>query len=797
MKSCYKKTFPILVIIGVVSIWLSSCAYFNTYYNAKYYFKEGQKENENNNTGRPQTANYQKSINSAARVIEYYPDSKYVDDAIIMMGKAYYEIRSYPKAKRKCEELITNYPESPLVYEARLYLGKTLIGMRKPEEGIAILNDLWIDEGVPMEMRIKSQTTQADYYFEKENYRQALKEYEKILGSLKDKRERADIRYQIGECYFELGELEQAHAAYERVLSEKPGTKTRFDSIYKRAKCLEKLGDLEDALKIDEKLLKKDIFYDFYDKAYLAKAGILAALERREEAVELYERILELYPRTLVSAEASYHVGQIYWQYLKDFDKAQEHLGKVQSESSQSEFIEEANAKVTDLRVLQALHRSIDSLNTDLDTLAIHLEWLAEAVLEIEPDSLQSDSAAALQADSISAGEVTPVPGEPVRLMPGTTEPMPPSELTLPGGKTTPGRPGMPGYESRRYPSPTPSPGSMASQPIVIPPLPDDSASVYARMDSDYVELAEVRFRLGEHLWTQFGEIDSAKTIFIDLTTQTYNPDVEARSLLSLYHLAAVSSPDSVGPDSLLWQINQDIPDSEYDRWVRNMLGLDPLPEPVDTVAELYRIAEELWLTDSLPGAAIEKYREVTAAWPDTDWGAKALYVTAWLQENKMSDIDGATASYDSLIAWYPESEYVVIAQNKLAPPPPEVPDSLEAVEDSIAAIEPGEALGTAPPGSGPVELIGGQSTLLSYIHQNHLYPLVASEAEISGEVLVSFIVDAEGVPRDFEIQREDPDGFDFGESAIQALQGMRFRPAYSGGQYIESPTTQIVRFEP
>jgi TonB family protein len=95
------------------------------------------------------------------------------------------------------------------------------------------------------------------------------------------------------------------------------------------------------------------------------------------------------------------------------------------------------------------------------------------------------------------------------------------------------------------------------------------------------------------------------------------------------------------------------------------------------------------------------------------------------------------------------------------------------------------------------VELLGGQETLLNYIHQAHLYPLVASEAEIPGEVIVQFIVDAQGIPRDFQIQREDPDGFDFGENAVKALQGMQYRPAYRDGQYIESPTTQVVRFEP
>ncbi len=785
----YRLTF--LLFLFLVGIGFSSCAYFNTYYNAKYFFKEGVKDNEDNTSGRPVTANYQKSINSAARVIEYYKDSKYVDDAILLMGKAYYEIRNYPKAKRKCEELITNYPESPLVYEARLYLGKTMIRMRKPEEGIAVLNDLWVEEGVPEEVRFQSQRTQADYYFEKENYHQALLEYEKVLESQKNKRERADIRYQIGECHYELKDYKKAEKAYLKVLDEKPLTQRKFEAMHKRAVCLWHLGDLDEALKICEKLLKIDLFYNFYDKAYLTKAGILAELERREEAVELYERILELYPRTEISAEASYQLGQIYWQHLKEFDKAQEYLQKVQTEFSQSEFVEDANKKVDDLRLFQSLNRGIDSLKIDLDTLAVQLEVIALDTLEIEIDSLQTDTLTTGLPDSISevSGPAsTQYPEQP-----------PPLDPRFPAGQVPPNMQGGAGqYQTMQQGILPTDPAAAVTRPITIVPLPLDSIEVYARMDSDRVELAELRFRLAEHYWTRFDDADTAEVMLTELAEQVYNPDIQAKSLLSLYHLAEIASPDSTGPDSILHLIHENFPKSEYDRWVRLKIGLEPLPETIDTVAELFHQAEELWITENSPEEAISIFTEVTDRWHGSEWASKALYTTAWLQEHKLEDFDAAMASYDSLIVWYPQSEYVSIAQNKVAPPPPEVPDSLQqAIDDSVAALIASGELGEAPPGSAPPELIGGQDALSRYIHQNHLYPLVAAEAMIPGEAAVQFIVGEDGTPREFIIQSEDPEGFDFGESAIQALQNMTYRPAYRDGQYIEAPTTQIVRFEP
>ena len=85
----------------------------------------------------------------------------------------------------------------------------------------------------------------------------------------------------------------------------------------------------------------------------------------------------------------------------------------------------------------------------------------------------------------------------------------------------------------------------------------------------------------------------------------------------------------------------------------------------------------------------------------------------------------------------------------------------------------------------------------MNAIHKNHLYPPIAMEAEISGDVSVRFIVDANGLPREFVIVTEDPPGFDFGEKAIEALKAMRYKPGYRDGQYLEQPLLQRVRFVP
>jgi TonB family protein len=140
---------------------------------------------------------------------------------------------------------------------------------------------------------------------------------------------------------------------------------------------------------------------------------------------------------------------------------------------------------------------------------------------------------------------------------------------------------------------------------------------------------------------------------------------------------------------------------------------------------------------------------------------------------------------------------YAPIAQRKTAPPPPDEPDSAAVIEDTTGIVPLAFQIGSAPPGSGPPQIIGGEGAIQNVIDQDRLYPMVALEAEIPGEAIVRFTVDVKGTPGNFEIMREEPEGFDFGEMAIQALQKVKFQPGYNNGEYIESPATQLVRFTP
>ena len=134
----------VLVAVGFVGAG-GGCAYFNTLYNAKAKFAEAQEIKYRADPDRLdislQERNlYDDAIEKAARVVKFYEDSKWVDDALLLMGRAAFEKGDYSTALRKFDEIMKFYPESNLMAETLLWQGRTRIAVNELTEGEAALS---------------------------------------------------------------------------------------------------------------------------------------------------------------------------------------------------------------------------------------------------------------------------------------------------------------------------------------------------------------------------------------------------------------------------------------------------------------------------------------------------------------------------------------------------------------------------------------------------------------------------------------------------------------------------------
>jgi cellulose synthase operon protein C len=116
-------------------------AYYNTFYNAERSFAEGEAALQRQRRDRPvdldeylaifpipegagRIADFENTIRKSADVLRNHPGSRWVDDALLLIGKSYFYQRNYVGAQQKFRETIE--VGSPLEDEARFWLARMI-----------------------------------------------------------------------------------------------------------------------------------------------------------------------------------------------------------------------------------------------------------------------------------------------------------------------------------------------------------------------------------------------------------------------------------------------------------------------------------------------------------------------------------------------------------------------------------------------------------------------------------------------------------------------------------------------
>lgn len=210
-KKAVHSTLIILSCFGIVI----GCAYFNTFYNAQDNFRQGMKV-VTHDTLKFDNDSFDKAIEKSTAVIVKYPNSRYVDDALFMMGASYYYKGDYSRALEKLSFLQVNYPESKYYDDALYYQGLAYYKQRKIAQAIISLEEARTFE----RFTTKAMLALGYIYFNDNNYTALVELAEELLNrrlSTQDRRwvlsllaeaQRNQFQYSSAcETYLELLEI--------------------------------------------------------------------------------------------------------------------------------------------------------------------------------------------------------------------------------------------------------------------------------------------------------------------------------------------------------------------------------------------------------------------------------------------------------------------------------------------------------------------------------------------------------------------------------------------------------------
>ena len=617
----------------VTTSYQNFISYFNTYYNAKKTFDQAVEETEGAQPRTrdfrlfaayvvPQTAKtkFLSVIEKCSKLIQFYPHSNLVDDALFMIGKSYLYLNEILPARRKFTELLDNFPRSNVQFEARLGIAKTHYASQSGAETLDILKKLIADAVAQNErdIAIEALLLEGQIYFDRLDYTEAAKSYSHALEISGSDKLHGFAQFQLAQCYHIKGDDDSASKAYMKVLDFDPDFSLYYRARLGAAMTFSALGDLGRALSLLEDLGKEKLSAE--DRSYvdLEIANIYQKQGDYPKANKQYALVDSLYKHTDAAAKSYYQAGLMYEKKLSNFPEARLYYDKAKSEFTQSDVTDEA-IKKSDVLGRYLLYRGELAKYDSLLAMALHPRVPVQGADTLQPKS--DSTMKSPRGDQVSRDSVS-------RKGPLTKS----DSLKL----------------------------ATASVPI----------------DTIHYRRASNQFDLAILFFMDLDQPDSAVHRLSALVREYPDSKFAPRAL---YALAEVyrSKPEPTASDSILQVLLNKYPESEYALRVKKLSGQETSPTILDSAELRYTNAENSFKAGN-ELLALDGFKDIATRYHGTALGTKARYAVGWIYENVLFQNDSATVHYRLLVKEQPQSIYADRIRPKLAAKDnPAPPDSL------------------------------------------------------------------------------------------------------------------------
>ncbi|MDP8229228.1 MAG: tetratricopeptide repeat protein, partial [Candidatus Electryoneaceae bacterium] len=338
------------------------CAYYNYLFNAKNHYEDGENQRRTQNKSNSRSASsrtssrksgpYGKCIESAGRLLEYYPDSRWEDDALLLLAKAYYRTDQFRSAITKVNELILKYPESPLVTEGLLWKGMSLLKVAQPDSAQLILSRLSGSDG-DADLRAQAHYALGEYFYDDERWNSAQEQFREVVESSgEDEWLIGEAWIKVGDCLNRLERYEDAAQLYSDIVTAKNPRRLKFIARREQAIALRELDRYDQALELFEELLDDGAYIEEFPRVELETARCLRKMGQQDEARSKFELLIETETRGEIAAQANYELGYLLWDHWRDLSGARTILASVKRVDRGSPLTGQADSLVTEMETL-------------------------------------------------------------------------------------------------------------------------------------------------------------------------------------------------------------------------------------------------------------------------------------------------------------------------------------------------------------------------------------------------------------------------------------------------------------
>ena len=317
-------------------------AYYNKFYNANQAFEEGMEAVRDTERpvdrsrylsvfrepdGQTGQSEFENAIQKSADVLRKHPDSKWVDDALLLIGKSYFYQQNYVGAAQKFREVLAlNTERGP---ETRFWLARTLVTNGSTAEAAEVIRGQEGEGAGSWAARMS--LVRGDLLVRQEQWAEAETALERGLSGDVPEEAAARGAFLLGQVRETVGETEEARTAYRRVRGYDPPYELGFAARLSEIELQGQHGEASRALDRLRDLEQDDKNLENRGDIALVEARIYRALGRYDEARRTLRGVLygEREERSLRGGERGrlhYDLATLYRDAFKDFSRAAAHF---------------------------------------------------------------------------------------------------------------------------------------------------------------------------------------------------------------------------------------------------------------------------------------------------------------------------------------------------------------------------------------------------------------------------------------------------------------------------------------
>lgn len=353
-----------LLVIVVLAFTFSSCvywqdfnAYFNLYYNASTIYEKAEKTYfsqqkdlfefiEPNPTGQLNN-DLIKVVEKCSKILQNYPESNLIPDAIMLTGKALYYQTSYVRAKRKFNEMLAEKISIEDSLWAIFWLSKTDMRLGNHNEGMQRYDLLLQNSKLPDKIKEQIYYEYVKFYKYKGDRTNLLISLNSYVQISTDERLLPNAYMLLGDIYFTSSDYIRAIDAYQKIENYTIVTNEMiFKSKIMVVRCYENLNKYKEAYVLLLKMRNNYNFNQYYSEIDYEIANIKLALNETGSALALYIAIDTLYKSSPSAANANYQIAKLYENKYKKLDSSYFYYQKASKMVLAKDFLDTTNIKL-------------------------------------------------------------------------------------------------------------------------------------------------------------------------------------------------------------------------------------------------------------------------------------------------------------------------------------------------------------------------------------------------------------------------------------------------------------------